>query len=175
VPIDHFYLVDLTTGRIVSRGPAGVQNAVYADYSPDGRHVTVAGRNGEVVVLHLPSGRPAGPRVDAYSGDSFSVRYDATGARVTTASTTGQAALLDGRSGALLATAALPPTEGVTVSNFAPDGTIVLATFSGHVFRWDPTPAHAVSFACSVTGGGLSRQQWHALAPQQPWRDSCPG
>ena len=173
IPIDRFYLVDFEAGRIVSSGAAGVHNAVYTDYSPDGEHVTVAGRNGEVVVLDLPAGKPVQPRLDVYSGDTFSVRYDATGALVTTASTTGEVALLDGRTGDLLATAALPPTEGVTVSNFAPDGTIVLATFRGHVFRWDPSARHAIGFACSVTGRGLSRDEWSVQAPHQPWRDTC--
>jgi WD40 repeat protein len=171
--INHFYLVDLTSGRVVKRGPAGVANAVYADYSPDCRHVAVAGRSGQVVVIDVDSGKPVRPAVEAYSGDSWSVWYD-DGSQVTTASTDGEIALLDGRTGELLASAALPATEGYAVSNFAPDGTIVVATFNGNIFRWDPSSTHALDFACSITGRGLSSEEWTEVFPGRGWRQTCP-
>jgi hypothetical protein len=60
------------------------------------------------------------------------------------------------------------------VSNFAPDGRIVVATFAGHAFRWEPTTAHALDFACRVTGRCLSRAEWSSVFPSQPWRETCP-
>ena len=147
VPIDHFYLVDFTTDTIVRSGSAGVTNAVYCDFSPDGRHVTVAGHDGQVAVIDLTTGAPVRRAVDAYSGDTFSVRYNSDGSEVTTASTTGQLALLNGATGQLLATAALPPPGSISMSNFAPDGTILVVAFDGDVFRWDPSASHALDFA----------------------------
>jgi WD40 repeat protein len=174
VPIDRYYLVDLQTGRIVRRGPAGVTNAVYCDFSPNGRYVTIGGRNGEVVVIDIATGSPVRPAVSAYSGDTFSVRYSSDGDLVTVASTTGQLAVLDGRTGEVKATAALPPDVGVLISNFAPDGTILASGFNGEAYRWDPSIDHAVEFACSVTGRGLSLDEWNDVLPGEPWRRICP-
>ena len=173
-PIRNFYLADLQTGRIVRTGPAGVANAVFLEYSPDGRHVTVGGRNGEIAIIDVATGKPVRPTITPYSGDTFSVNYNDDGSLVTVASTTGDLALLDGRSGELLATAALPPAERVAISSFAPNGAIIVATFGGDWFRWDPSPAHAIRFACSITGRGLTRAEWGAAVPGHPWQESCP-
>lgn len=166
--------MDLETGRIVRNGSAGVRNAVYCDFSPDGRHVTIGGRNGQVVVMDVTTGKPVNPAVDVYSGDTFSVRYNPSGSLVTVASTTSQLAVLDGRTGELVATASLPTSERAVVSNFAPDGTVLAASFAGHVFRWDPSTEHAVAFACRITGSGLGRSEWQSLLPDESWRRTCP-
>jgi DNA-binding beta-propeller fold protein YncE len=173
VPINHFYLVDLRTNRVVRSGYAGVSNAVYCDFSPDGRHVTVGGRNGQVAVIDTATGKPVRRAVNAYSGDTYSVRYNATGSLVTVASQTSQLAVLDGRTGALLATASLPASEHALMSNFAPDGTVLAASFAGHVFRWDPSTQHALDFACRVTGRGLSPSEWREILPDEAWRPTC--
>lgn len=174
VPNRHFYLVDFDAHRIVRSGPAGVENAVSVDYSPNGKYVTVGGRNGEVAVIDVTTGKPVRPAVVPYSGDSFSVRYNHDGSLVTTASTASQLALLDGETGQVLATAALPPTEGTAISNFAPDGTIVVYTALGHVFRWDPSSVRALDFACSITGRGLSPAEWETVFSGRAWRETCP-
>ena len=174
MPINHYYLVDFATSKVVRSGSAGVTNAIYCDFSPDGRHVTVAGHDGQVAVIDLATGKPVRPAVDAYSGDTFSVRYNAEGTLVTTASTTGQLALLNGKTGQLLATSALPPPGSVSMSNFAPDGSVLVVTFDGDVFRWDPSAGNALDFACSITGRGLAPNEWADVFPGRPWRQTCP-
>jgi hypothetical protein len=125
-------------------------------------------------VIDLKTGKPVRPAVDAYSGDTFATHYNSDGSLVTTASTTGQLALLDGRTGQLLATASLPPPAPISMSGFAPDGTVVVATFAGDVFRWDPSVASAVRFACSITGRGLDPSEWAQVFPGRPWQETCP-
>ena len=172
--IDHFYVVDLQEGRIVRGGDAGVHNAFYADFSPDGRHVTVGGRNGEVAVIDVTTGTTIRPTLPAYSGTTVSVRYNRDGSRVTTSSGAGDLALLDGRTGTVLATAAVPPSASVAVSNFMSDGRILVATFSGKAYIWDPSTAGAIRYACSVTGRGLTPAEWASVFPGRPWRQTCP-
>lgn len=130
--------------------------------------------NGQVAVMDLATGKPVRPALSVYSGDTFSVRYNESGSLVTTASTAGQLALLDGRTGEVLATTSLPPARSAAMSGFAPDGTIVVADFVGHVFRWDPSVGKAIRFACSITGGGLPPAQWAEDFPGRPWQQACP-
>lgn len=171
---DRYYLVDLQRDRIVRSGDAGVANGFYCDFSPDGRHVTVGGEDGQVAVIDLTTGDVIRPSLgNAYSGRTDYVRYDVTGSEVLLSSNEDQLAILDGRTGELLAMTSLAASEGGVTSNFAPDGSVVAASTAGHVFRWDPSARHALAFACSVTGRGLDRAEWFAVLPGEPWRQTC--
>jgi len=175
VPFNRYYLVDLQRHRIVRTGDAGVANGFYCDFSPDGRHVTVGGRDGQVSIIDVTTGTVVRPRLgSAYSGVTDSVRYNRTGSEVVPSSGGGHLAVLDGRTGELLAMASLAASELQEASNFAPDGTVVVSTWAGHVFRWNPSPQHALTFACSVTGRGLDRAEWSAVLPGESWRQTCP-
>ena len=173
VPIDHFYLVDLSTGEIVDQGDVGVRSATYAVYSPKGDRVAVSGENGDVAIIDLATGRPVGPVVVAHGGNVWGLAFDETGTRVATASDGRDAALWDATTGTLLATAAIPSTEGVPIVEFRPDGSVLLVTFAGSFYRWDPSLTSGVEAACRMAGRDLTRDEWQAAFPNQPWQATC--
>jgi WD40 repeat protein len=63
---------------------------------------------------------------------------------------------------------------------FSPDGrTLAVGTDNGTVVLWDITDLnqirdHAVERACSITHGGLDRDEWDRRIPDLPYQDSCP-
>ena len=142
-------------------------------YSPKGDRVAVSGENGDVAVIDLETGRPVRPAVVGHDGNVWAVAFDRTGTRVATASDGRDAALWDATTGALLATAALPSTEGVPITEFRPDGSVLIVTFTGSFYRWDPSLSNAVEAACRLAGRDLSREEWHEAFSDQEWRPTC--
>lgn len=173
--IRSFYLVDLVDGRVLKQGDTGLRNAIYAGFSPNGDLVAAGGTDGEVVILDAESGEAVRPPTRAHDGDVYSVRFSDDGAQLTTASSAHDAAVWDAKTGEVIATTALPATEGVTVSGFRPDGTVLLATFGGGLYAWDPSMAHAQESACRIVGSGLTEDEWELAFPEQEFQPTCPG
>ena len=174
-PIRNWYLVDLTSGRVVDQGNTGLQSAISTAFSPDGRHIAVSGYAGEVVVIDLDTGRPVRPPVVGHQGDSYLITYNSDGSLMASGSTGHDAALWDADSGELLATSALPSNEGLSVTGFRPDGTLTIGTFNGHAYRWDPSRQAALDYACRVAGRDLTRQEWEDAFGDRSYRETCPG
>ena len=174
VPIRHGYLVDLETGKVRWDRAVGLRNAIVAAFSPDGTRVAVGGRQGESVLLSAEDGRPVRPVGHANGGDIYWLAFDADGSRLVTASSDADAALWDGRTGALLGRARLPSSERLTTPGFRRDGSVVLASFSGNVYGWDPSADHAVAFACGLAGRDLTHEEWADAFPGRDYRRTCP-
>ena len=174
VPINHFYLIDLASGEVMRQGSTGVRSASYVAYSPTDDRVAVSGENGDVALIDLDTDQPVRPPVVAHDGNVWGAAFNDSGTRVVTSSDGRDAALWDAATGALLATAALPSTEGVTVSGFRPDGSVLLTTFSGSFYRWDASLSNAVDAACRLAGRDLTEEEWAEAFPDQEWRQTCP-
>lgn len=174
VPITHGYLVDLQSGEIVWDTELPLRNVIYSSYSPDGERIAIGGRQGEVAILSAATGTPVGPTTVGHAGDVYWITYNDDGSLVTSGSTEHDLALWDGRTGALVATAVLPATEGTAVAGFRPDGTLLVASFGGSLFTWDPSPAHALEAACAMAGRDLTEAEWKAELPDQPYQETCP-
>jgi WD40 repeat protein len=77
-----------------------------------------------------------------------------------------------------------PPLTGFNGSVdsvvFVPDGrTLATGSADNTVILWDLTGLnhllnHAVEQACSITRGGLDRDEWTRRIPDLPYQDSCP-
>jgi WD40 repeat protein len=173
VPMDHFYVVDLSSGEVVQQGDVGVRSATYAVWSPTGDRVAVSGENGDVAVIDLVTGRAVRRAVTGHDGNVYGLAFDDTGTRVVTASDARDLALWDASTGTLLATSVIPSTEGVPLVGFRPDGSVLVVTFDGDFYRWDPSLTNAVEAACRMAGRDLTQDEWEAAFPDQPWKATC--
>ena len=71
--------------------------------------------------------------------------------------------------------AALPGPDWWVNARFAPDGQHLYAVYeNGRAFRWEVDPAAWRSRACTITGGGLTPEQWEEIVPEQDYVSSCP-
>ena len=172
-PTDRWWTVDLARGKVVARGDLSV-NALYTDFSPQGDRVAISAVGGEVELLDPTTGDAVRSPVTGHDGDVYWVTFDRDGSRFATASNAGDVAVWDGRTGQLVSSTKVPGEEISTVAGFRPDGTLTVASFTGEVYHWDPSLAHAVSFACAVAGRDLTRAEWTEELPGRPYRSVCP-
>jgi WD40 repeat protein len=173
-PIVRWWLVDLAAGTIVEHGDVDLPDSLYTAYSPRGDRVAVTGTGGRVELIDLGTGRPVRPPVVGHRGDVYWATYKADGSLVASGSNAGDVSVWDGRTGELLSSARLPGPERVAVAGFRPDGTLTVGSFTGEVYHWDASLSHAIAFACAAAGRDLTRAEWAAELPGQPYRSVCP-
>jgi WD40 repeat protein len=165
-------LVDTDDGTLVRSGGLGLASAELAAFSPDGVHVAVSGRNGQVVVIDTRTGRAsAGPTLRQRSR-LFWVTYNHDGSQFLTSSDDGVARIWDARTATQLGSFQRP--RGIAMGAFRPDGTILLTNGRGEIFVWDPSPEAAIDFACRAAGRDLTTQEWRDSFGARPFQDPCP-
>ncbi|HEX2468698.1 MAG TPA: BTAD domain-containing putative transcriptional regulator [Solirubrobacterales bacterium] len=73
--------------------------------------------------------------------------------------------------------APLPGPAGDWVTaRFTPDGSHLFAVYeSGTAIRWEVDPAVWRQHACAVADGGLTREEWEEVVPEQDYLEVCPG
>ncbi len=95
-------LVDLEAGTVLHEGDLEF-NANHVAFSPDGRHVAVSGRGGQVLLLNTESGEPLRSPVFGHDDDVSSLVYSQDGKRIVTAGLDATVSLWDPETGLLLA------------------------------------------------------------------------
>ena len=103
------------------------------------------------------------------------VEFAPDGRTLATSSDTGRVELFDVESREPIG----PPLSGVddqwVTGRFTPDGDHLLALYTnGRAMRWTVDPASWARQACAITGGGLTREQWDAVVPEEDYRQVCP-
>ena len=72
-----------------------------------------------------------------------------------------------------------PPHDGDAVpagAQFIGDThDVAIASYDGHVYRWETDGERAIDFACQMAGRTLTEEEWEEFLPEQPYRDVCPG
>jgi len=167
-------VIDTKSGEVLNEGELDLR-ATSAEFSPDGDHVAITGNSGEVVSIDVASGRvtrsPAG-----HAADGDWVRWSPGGSRIVSGAADGSVSLWDGDSLDLLGTVVIPyeTDPGPVSPTFTTEEEVTLASYDGHVYRWDTTLDHALAFACQMAGRNLSPTEWEAALPALPYEETCP-
>ena len=164
--------LDLETGDVVTVRDVGF-DAGTVEASPDGSHVALGGRAGELMVLDLATDEPVREPVTAHD-KVMDLTYSEDGSRLLTSGFDYKNALWDGRTGELLARVVTPHL--VTEATFTGDRDTVLIAplWAGAVFEWDTRPDHAVEFACRVAGRDFTEAEWTDHFGDRPYQHVCP-
>jgi WD40 repeat protein len=160
-------LVDVRTGDVQREG--NVDSAVEsAAVSPDGRRLAMGGQ--PLVIVDLRSGKATSPSEDGPDATQVHVRWAPDSSKVVSTGG-GLVHVWDGVTGELLGDVVIGDDAAAV---FRDDSkTVLIAAWDGATYEWDTSLEHARDVACRVAGGGLSRDDWSALLPEQPYRATC--
>jgi WD40 repeat protein len=160
---------------------------VYAvAFSPDGRSLAAAGAGGSVWRWEVPAQglpRPVGTPLTGDGRPVYALRFSVDGSMLASGGAGGAMTLWD-----LLDTntprqlgQSLPARVGsVNAAAVAPAGTwLASAGGTGRTTLWDLAAlqdlrTHAVELACTITGRGLTADEWRARIPGLDYQPSCP-
>ena len=159
-------LVELATGDVLREGSANfpIESAAL---SPDGRRLALGGQPLEII--DLSSGRTLSSNQGS-AATQLHVSWSPDGSTVVSAGD-GRAHLWDGSTGEPLGDVAF---GGDASPLFLSDSrTVLIPSYDGAVYKWDISVDHALEVACRVGGGGLSRQEWSPVLPEQPFEETC--
>jgi WD40 repeat protein len=173
---DEFVVLDLTSGRVVRRGPTGFI-AGYSEFSPDGRRFAMGGtQSGEVRLLDVDTGEWIGPARIAHSGVGWFTAYAPDGATFVTTGRDGRVALWDGHTGKPLGSVLAAPPGFINEARYLPDGeSVLISALDGTISSWDITPERMIEYACQIAGRNLTGDEWRDALGTRPYRETCPG
>ena len=173
IEVTRWYRVDLTSGTIVAHGDLTVTNGTVVAVSPDGLSAAVGGRDGQLEVIDLATGRALRPAMSGVRGDIISVAFSLDGTQVLTTSTGPDVAVWDANTGELLSRFPLPVGPQVTSAHQRADGVVTVAAISGDTYAWDPSPSAAIDYACAVAGRDLTEREWSDAFGDLAYRSTC--
>ena len=175
---------ETTRWRVVDIGAAEVRFQGDVDLfaqasvaSPDGSTVAVAGDTGQIVTIDVSTGAEQG-RSTGLGAVVLWLDYSDDGELLVSGADDGGVSLWDATTLDLLGTV-FPPHRGEPVpagAQFIGDShDVAIASYDGHVYRWETDPARALDFACQMAGRNLTEAEWAEFLPAQPYREVCPG
>ena len=168
-----YAVVDLVAGRVVRDGPLGFL-PTWADFSPDGKRIALAGSRGQVALLDAATGSWLRTPSLGHQDKVLRVAYAPDGATFVSGSADGRVSLWDGHTGQRLGTVEPQPSGGALTADFLPDGhRVLVTTFEGATFVWDTDPASWLAAACEIAGRNLSLQEWQETFGDRPYHHSC--
>lgn len=179
VPVDRWATVDLRAGTLLDQGELELAQPIWAAMQADGRHAAVTGRTGQVEILDLETGQPVRPPVQAHQAASYWAAFSPDGSQLVSSSQDGSVLLWDVGTAQVQASARVtsknPTAAAPSAAQFRPDGrTLLIAPEFGHaVYVWDPSVQRALAVACRMAGRDLTRAEWTASFPDQPFRHTC--
>jgi WD40 repeat protein len=146
-----------------------------ADVSPDGEHLAIAGRNGEIGVIDLGTGQWVRPPVIAHADFVERVAYNRDGSRFASSALDGEVILWDATTVTPLATLAPQESQSRTAVTFLDDGyTLMITRADGAAYTWDTRVERWIEYACGVAGRNLTDSEWRNAFGDRPYRETCP-
>jgi WD40 repeat protein/DNA-binding SARP family transcriptional activator len=165
---------DARSGRIVERIPApGVSRSVA--FSPDGSLLAVGQYDGTGLLYSTESWEPVGPPLQGHTQRITYVDFSPDGRTLATASADGTVGLWDVGTQQPIGSALTVEPNTFASAAFSPDGSSLFAVSThGPGIRLDADPRAWSAHACTITGGGLTPEQWEQVVPEQEYIEICP-
>ncbi|MBI2929489.1 MAG: protein kinase [Verrucomicrobia bacterium] len=149
---------DVRTGEFLAPRMKTSYGIQYVEFSPDGRRIVTASKNGPARVWDAQTGAPVTEPL-RHSGPVRSARFSPDGKKVVTASDDGTARIWDAQTGRPLADA-LGHSNAVSRAEFSPDGRWVLTVSDKTTRIWDAQTGqirHEFSHSAEITDARFSR------------------
>ncbi len=174
---DGIEVRDVASGERLARLSFGGDVRTVA-FSPDGGLLAGGRLDGTALLWATDGWRRVGALPALRPGETaaaFAVTFSPDGRTLATSHADGAVVLWDVASQRPISSPLPGPTETYTTARFTPDGSRLFALQDdGRAFRWEVDPAAWRRHACAVTGGGLPRDQWEELVPEQAYIEVCP-
>jgi DNA-binding SARP family transcriptional activator/WD40 repeat protein len=144
-------------------------------FSPDGRLLAAGQVDGTALLWETDGWQRVGAPLALREATALAVAFSPDGRTLATSHADGTVGLWDVGSQQPIGSPLPGPTDTYTTARFSPDGRRLFAVHEdGRAFRWEVDPALWVRQACAVAGGGLTREQWEEIVPEQDYVSFCP-
>ncbi len=149
-------------------------------FSPDGRTLAAGAGNGSVRLWDVATHRSRGAPMTGHTAGVFSVAFSADGRTLASAAADDTVRLRDVATQRPLGPPLVPRDEVGGSVAFSPDGsTLVSVGPFAALARWDSvlwsrSPGARRARLCASARRNLSRAEWHAYLPGEPYHTTCP-
>ncbi len=164
----------LSDGHLVARlreAPGAVR---WVSWSPDGSQLATGDYDGRTRLWSASSWKEIGAPLPGHEGYVLWTGFSPDGRTLATAGTDGTVLLWDVATRERVGSALTVDANQWSAATFTPDGSRLFALgVRGRGVEWPVTAPAWERHACAVAGRALTRREWAAAVPDQPYRKVC--